>query len=670
MLRRLIFLAVGLGTVVPALAQGAAAPVALSPTWARLERLSLNYAYPGSQLKDHVYSRSARYFAQGDAARDALQTPEAVRSRQAEIRRFMLDSIGGLPPSDTPLNARVTGTVAGNGFTIEKLIFEARPRHYVTANLYLPAQRPGRTGAVLFLSGHHNTAKQVAEYQIVCQTLAQAGLIVLAQDPIGQGERLSYYDPATKRALIRAGTGEHEHAGNQSRLLGDQIARYFLHDAMRGIDYLVTRPEVDPARIGVTGNSGGGTQTSLVMMADPRVAAAAPATFITSREAYQWTGQAQDAEQNWFGFTRAGFDHEDILLAMAPKPVLVLAVTSDFFPLEGTRRTVERARRIWALQDRRDHLGLFEDQSRHHYTPAMARAAAQFFTRHLLDRPAVPAGLQPAVMPEEKLHATQSGQVSGELPGAEFVHDANVARLAALEAARRALPAAEQKARATAWLKDAVFRDRERVELNPRRLEERTALDDLQVDVMFWYSHPRLANLGLLFRPLGQTEPLPVTLALWDDGTQALSRHAVWIREQCARGRAVFVVNLAGMGPLKPDPVNHRTEAPTATFRKLVDDLSFIGDSLVALRTYETLRALDVLATVPGVTANRVHVYGHGRIGVHGRLAVLLDSRFSGYEWPERFRYADVVRDRNYDTTEFKSFLLPGVLRSFDVDEF
>ena len=183
-------------------------------------------------------------------------------------------------------------TDEGDGFRIEKIIFESRPRHYVTANLYLPLNRPaGRTAAVLFLSGHHNTAKVVPEYQIVCQTLARAGLIVLSQDPVGQGERLSYFEPATKTNPVGIGTRDHDYAGVPARLLGDTLGRYMLHDAMRGIDYLISRPEVDPAKIGVTGNSGGGTQTSLVMMVDPRVAAAAPATFIMSREAYQRTGQ-------------------------------------------------------------------------------------------------------------------------------------------------------------------------------------------------------------------------------------------------------------------------------------------------------------------------------------------------------------------------------------------
>ena len=650
----------------------AAAPsgaTSLSPAWSRLERYTVGFAHPGSQLKDYVYARSADHFARGEAQRDAIRTPEALRARQAELRRFFIASLGGLPSSDTPLNARVTGAEQGSGYTVEKIIFESRPRHYVTANLYLPTTRSGRTGAVLFLSGHHANAKQAREYQSVCQTLVQAGLIVLSQDPIGQGERFSYYDAETKQALIRAGTGEHDHAGAQARFVGDQIARYFLHDAMRGVDYLLTRPEVDPARIGVTGNSGGGTQTSLMMLADPRIAAAAPGTFITSRAAYQWTGQPQDAEQNWFGFTAAGYDHEDILLAMAPKPVCVLAVRWDFFPIEGTRESVTRARRHWNLFDQGAALELVEDNSIHSYTPLLARAAARFFSRHLLDREIDPGVFPPQPVPDEKLFATKTGQVRGELPNAEFVVGANVARLDTSVAARRQVEPAVPRERALEWLRERVTSGRAAVEPNPRFVERGTVLDDLVVDIGFWWSQPRLANLGLLFRARDAKGPLPLTIALWDDGSNALTRHATWLREECGRGRAVLVLNLCGVGPMKPDPINARPDGLTMTYRKLVDDLSFLGDSLVALRTFEVLRALDVVATWPGFSVGPIRVYGHGRMGLPGRLAAAIDPRLTGCEWNGAFRYSDLVRNRNYDSTDIKSILLPGALRYFDLDE-
>lgn len=648
------------------------APSAAASPYTRLEQYTLDVTHAGSQLKDHIYERSRRLFAQGDAARDALQTPAAVQQRQAAIHRFIAESLGGLPPSNTPLNARTTGTVEGKGFTIEKVIYESRPHHFVTANLYLPAQRSGRTGAVLFLCGHHNEAKHVAEYQSVCQTLVQAGLVVLAQDPIGQGERYSYHEAASKQATVRLGTRDHDYAGSQARFVGDSLGRYMLHDAMRSIDFLLTRPEVDPAKIGVTGNSGGGTQTCLVMLGDPRIAAAAPATFIMSRDSYQRTGQPQDAEQIWPGFTRAGYDHEDVLLALAPKPVCVLAVTSDFFPLEGTRRTVARSRRIWGLFGRTDAIELVEDAETHAYTPVLARAAATFFARHLLGKKVDVAALRPEPMPAEKLWVTQSGQVRGELPGAEFVFEANVARAQEFERARRGLPAAERKARAREWLRSQVFFDRERNDVNPRRMLRGSPVGNLKVDVAFWYPQPHLANLGMLFRPTTprSSQPLPVTIALWDDGTRALSKHAAWIEAEVAQGRAVLVVNLSGMGPLKPDPINRGVEHEFYdTFHKLADDLAWMGDSLVALRTFELIRTLDALAAWPELMVNDVRLHASGRIGEHARLAAALEPRFASCDWENGFAFSDYVRTRTYDTADVKTLMLPGVLRYFDFDE-
>ncbi|MDG0794213.1 acetylxylan esterase [Cohnella ginsengisoli] len=331
-----------------------------------------------------MYDRSMAAFAQGDRDRDAIADRGQLEARREMLREKLIAAIGGLPSGDTPLNPRTRGVVAREGYVIEKVMFESRPRAYVTANLYVPDGIDSPRGAVLFLCGHDHEAKHGEEYQTVCGILVKAGLVVLAMDPIGQGERFSYYDASSGSLAVTDGIVEHDYAGQQCLPLGDGLARYFLHDAMRAVDYLAGRPEVDPARIGVTGNSGGGTQTSLMMLADPRIAAAAPATFIMSRESYLVTGQAQDAEQIWFGMTALGLDHEDILMAMAPKPVLVLAVTNDFFPIEGTHRTVERVRRIWTMYGCEDRLRFVEDDSHHKYTVPLAQAAAGFFREHLL----------------------------------------------------------------------------------------------------------------------------------------------------------------------------------------------------------------------------------------------------------------------------------------------
>jgi hypothetical protein len=619
------------------------------------------------QLKQRIYRRSERAFAAGDAARDAITTREALEARQKSVRACLLEAIGELPPMDTPLEAQTVGTVEGDGFRVERVIFQSRPQHYVTANLYLPDGRTEPRGAVLFLCGHHGQAKHQPEYQSVCQHLVLAGLVVLAQDPIGQGERFSYYEPTLGDSTIPSGTREHDYAGAQCLPLGDGIARYFLHDAMRGIDYLQSRPEVDGTRIGVTGNSGGGTQSFLVMMGDPRIAAAAPATFTMNRETYLWAGGAQDAEQIWPGFTARGFDHEDVLLAMTPRPVRVLAVTSDFFPIEGTRRTVERCRRFWELYGREQGLDLIEDDSTHMYTPKLARAAAQFFAKHLREREVDVDSARVAPFAPSRLWCTKSGQVRGEIPGAAFVYEASRERLREAEKARQAVP----RERAVQWLRERVRHDRTPCDLNPR-FHHRDRLEELRVEMALWWAQEGIFNSGYLFRHFRfDGEALPVTLAVWDDGTNSLRPHWPWLRQECDKGRAVLVLDVSGVGGLAPRTLN---AAPLhgfyGTIHTFATDLLWLDDDLAALRTYDVLRALDLLARWPGLEATDIRLYAQGRHGLYGRLAAVLDNRIGRVEVADGMNsYAEWIEARYYDTDTIYDVILHGVLRHFDLPE-
>lgn len=633
----------------------------------------------GDQLKQHIYRRSAQAFAAGDAARDAINTCADIEARQESARTCFMKSLGGLSAMDTPLNARTTGTVEADGFRIEKIIFESRPHNYVTANLYLPDQISEPRGAVLFLCGHHQDAKHAAEYQMVCQQLVHAGLVVLAQDPIGQGERFSYYEASLKGTTIGWGTAEHEYTGLQCWPLGDGIARYFLHDAMRGIDYLQSRPEVDGRRIGVTGNSGGGTQTCLMMLGDTRIAAAAPATFLMSRESYMDCGGAQDAEQIWPGLTAAGFDHEDVLIAMAPRPVRVLAVTSDFFPIEGTRRTVDRCRRFWELSGNNNDLDLVEDNSDHHYTPKMAQAAAEFFSRHLLGQERVivaqsTPGTQ--IIESQRLWCTKSGQVRGELDGAVAVYEANLERLAKLEAKRNALPPATRREQAVQWLRNRVQSNRQPCDLNPRfYLAEQ--MNELGVQMALWWSQEKLFNHGYLFRHFengnaSQSTPAsPVTVAIWDSGTDVLQPHLSWIRRTCEQGRAALVLDVSGSGGIASrSHMAYPREGFFGIMHKLADDLLWLDDDLASLRIYDVLRALDMIEQWPGLDSSDIRLYAHGTHGIYGRLAAMLDDRIRAIEVRDGIEsYAQWIGARHYNPHHIKDTIIHGALHYFDLPE-
>lgn len=613
------------------------------------------------QLKRHVYARSSAAFAAGDAARDAVRDLTALAERQRYIRERFLAGIGGLPRSDSPLNARVTGVIEEPGLRIEKVVFESRPGVFVTANLYLPEKREAPSGAVLFLCGHALEAKGYPEYQKVCRHLAAAGLVVLAQDPLGQGERLGYYEPSLGEATVPWGTSEHDHVGSQCFALGYSLARYFLHDAMRGIDYLCSRPEVDPQRIGVTGNSGGGTQTCMLMMADPRVAAAAPGTFLMNRETYQLSGGAQDAEQIWPGFTAAGLDHEDILIVMVPRPVRVLAVQYDFFPIEGTRRSVERCRRFWDLAGHPDGLDLVEDASPHAYTEALARAAAEFFSKHLLGAAVVPDSATIKPLQPEQLWSTPSGQVRAWQPESRFVFEENQDRLRALREEPLPDPEASRD-----WLRHKVSGARTRCALNPR-FTELGHYQGIRVTSGLWWSQEGIFNHAYLLRRIADgAQPLPVTVALWPEGTNRLRDHWEWITGQCAMGRAVLVFEPTGVGALQPNPLNaYPPQARYGVIHKLSDDLCFLGDSLAAIRVWDLLRIPEVLALWPGVAASAPwKVAAEGFMAIYVRLAAALDPAFASATFRDPApTLATWVTRRHYDDHETRAIVLPGVLR-------
>ncbi|HHW48618.1 MAG TPA: hypothetical protein GXX14_08385 [Clostridiaceae bacterium] len=131
-----------------------------------LEKFSpWNYTYNvKDQLKEFIYKRSNEAFAEGDVLRDSIKSIEVLEKRKVYIREKFIEALGGLPSSDAPLNPVITGTIHCRGFRIEKVIFESRPKVFVTANLYIPDGIAQRRGAVLFLCGHHEQAKHQDEY--------------------------------------------------------------------------------------------------------------------------------------------------------------------------------------------------------------------------------------------------------------------------------------------------------------------------------------------------------------------------------------------------------------------------------------------------------------------------------------------------------------------------
>jgi dienelactone hydrolase len=350
----------------------------------------------------------------------AIRTEADLRALQDQTRRKLLELLGGLPSDKSPLNPKIMGKVAGDGFRVEKVIFESLPHFYVTALLYLPEKSAGPFPGVLVACGHGPSGK--IYYQSLCQRLAKRGYAVICWDPVGQGERSQFWDAAAGKSRYNMVCGEHAVLSNQAYLAGANLARWEIWDGMRALDYLLTRPEVDPKRISITGTSGGGFQAVHIAALDGRIRVAAPSCYINSlpmRMANRiFKDPDSDPEQDLYRMVEAGIDHAGLLLLIYPRPLILSAAVEDFFPIEGTRRSFREIAAIYRRFGHGDEVEMVEGYHPHRFSEENQAAALAFMDR--FNHQTATPGL-PAVTPfdESSLRCTRSGQLLLEFAEAQ-----------------------------------------------------------------------------------------------------------------------------------------------------------------------------------------------------------------------------------------------------------
>jgi dienelactone hydrolase len=270
--------------------------------------------------------------------------------------------------------------VKRDAYDIEKVIFESRPGFLVTANLYVPKGRKMPLPGVVGSCGHSVNGKAAEAYQSFAQGLARLGYVCLIFDPIGQGERLQY-GHIEKARRPGVGVGEHLLAGNQQFLVGEFFGAWRAWDGIRALDYLLSRKEVDPRHVGITGNSGGGTMTTWLCGVEQRWTMAAPSCFVTTFRRNLENELPADTEQCPPRALALGLDHADFLAALAPKPVILLAQEKDFFDARGAEEAFARLRNLYRLLGAEDNVKLFIGPRPHGYSQENREAMYQWFNR-------------------------------------------------------------------------------------------------------------------------------------------------------------------------------------------------------------------------------------------------------------------------------------------------
>ena len=600
----------------------------------------------------------AQYAPRAAALARAAQSAVGAGAYRDSVRARFGRVLGPLPER-TPLRAQVTGKLARVGFHIEKIIYESTPQHHVTANLYVPAGQDKKPGVLLFC-GHEQESKVTVSYQKTAILFAQHGFVVLVIDPISQGERMQLTD-ATGKPRARGGTTEHTLLNAGAALLGETTPAESFWDNERGLDYLLTRSEVDTARLGCLGNSGGATQAAYFMGAERRVKVAALCSYVASGEKnLELTGPTDGCVQ-LPGAGRAGLDLADWPIMCAPRPLLMLAGRYDFVDYHQIEAATAETRRIYAALGRVEQLDMFTYDDGHGISQPKREAAVAWFRRWFYGdaRPVQEGRL--AVLSEPELRCTSTGQVNTAFRNEITLADTHLAQARKLAAARPILA-----------LEALVLRLRQ--QLGP------DATSELSVAVE---RRDTLRRSGLALQKLilrrADAPPLPALLALpvgppssvviWlpDRGKSSLVDSADFIQSYLRQGAAVLLADLRGLGETADPTAAIEPKYYNREYRPALLALH-LGRPLLAQRVADVFILLSFLQADARLTALPIALYASGRAVPVALHAAVLAPRITQLLLPQLpLSYLQQLEQPT--TRDVYSQLLPGVLRHYDLPD-
>ncbi len=609
----------------------------------------------------------------------ALRSEADVRARIEKVHSTVWELVGGRFEK-TPLNPRITGRIDRGAYRIEKVIFESHPEIYVTANLYIPNGRKGPFPGVLAPLGHTRNGKAYRNYAYVYQTLARNGYVVLAFDPFGQGERYQYLDPQTGKILYGP-TGEHSQAGRPMLLFGSTFAQYRAWDGVRALDYLLSRPEVDPDKIGVTGQSGGATVTMYLCALEPRIKVAVEVDGNSENLAgpsYAPPGGVADAEQNLIFSLPEGIDRGDLLMAFAPKPLLMIYTPIDrgatYSPtyIEGTKEVHHEVQAAYKLMGASEKAGLFATSLPHDYDFFSRRAAYDWFNRWLGQEAWGTAEAEFDEAAAGELNCTPTGQVLTSLGGRTVVQ-LSADRLKKLQPDNPlGSTPSEAKAfreRAQGTLKRLLALPAKKTPLDSVTLSSHTR-KGVHIEDVVLHSEPSVRVTGWFMKPAQGAGPFPAILHVSERGRNSAIEEAGEMVDLVHKGFAVCSVDLRGLGFSIPHlpaagPVfyhgnDNQEDYAWASFA--------LGKPVIGQRVWDCLRSLDYLQSRPDVDRKRIHGLGEQGAAIALLLAGTMDERLSSLMLDSTVAtYRSIVESKTYSLT--LPWFAYGILKHFDLPD-
>lgn len=592
-----------------------------------------------------------------------LKTNGDYLARQEVVKEKLLRLIGPFPEK-TPLNSRVTGVVKKDGYRVENVIYESLPEFFVTASLFLPNNQKGRAPAIIYASGHTENGYRSETYQHIIINMVKKGFVVLAFDPVGQGERLQYFDKELGKSSFGP-TTEHSYPGAQCYISGYSPAKYFIWDGIRSVDYLLTRKEVDPDRIGMTGRSGGGTQTAYTAAMDPRILASAPECFITSMEYVLKSIGPQDAEQNLFHMIEEGLDHADLLEVRAPKPGLMITTTRDFFSIQGARETYQEVAQFYEALGSGDLIDMVEDDEAHASTKNNREAMYAFFQKYL-DNPGSSADLDVEVLGEKELQVTETGQLATSIKSETLfslnksVVEKQMAKLESLrsDSEEHLIHVAASAKRLSGFEYPGSYG---KSIFSGRYTEKEYVLEKYLVPGSGNYMLP-----VLLFVPV-EKKKNELVLVLDELGMVHAANNDSLVQSILQKGHSVLLFDVPGIGSLGPGYLKGDAYIDNTSFNQWFAGI-LTNKSLVGMRAEDILRILNFVKTdIGGVET--ISALGTGATGSELLHAAVFDESIQKIGLIQPFlSFAEIALSREYAPNYIPS-TIAGSLTEYDLPD-
>lgn len=607
-----------------------------------------------NMLRAHVVRRCCELIDAGAARRKQGFASGQWQTWRDAIRQSVLAGLGEMPFGKTggPLNVRAVSRHERKGYVIENVLFESLPGCDVNASVYLPQpdKYPPPWPAIVVPVGH--SGKQFENYQVPAQVFARLGYVAVTFDPPGMsGEK-------------RAGN-DHFSDGVRCYLTGCSSNRYFVIDALRCIDYLATRKDVDMRHgVGMTGVSGGGTTTMTATLLDDRITAAGPSCCAVPNAYHPvLDGYAPCAETLAGGRFAAGLDDVDVLIAAAPTPVLLMAGQEDeVFKIEWSRRIAADVRSAYEKAGLAAKFQFFADAGGHAYTVEQAVEFTKWMDRWVRGAPdrALPAVKRSdfEMVPPDLLRCNprQEGNI----------FSMNRALAGRLRAKRSGLPI-RQAVMAIAHVGEGItipkVRHGERQLVWFHTLEELMLQPDVDIELPTTFLVP--AKQGwkggavLYFDDRGR----------WTDLAQGgmLSEASGFINEG-TDGPAILTVDLRGWGDSRPAYAPYEIAGWGDRSRWISYVSAAMGDHVLAMRIRDGLAALKYLRSRSEIDPAKIVVGGYGMGGVVALHVAAVDDAIAGvFSTNGLASFESLATSPSYAWSHEDFF--PDVLRHYDLPE-